>query len=77
MHRFRFLVVSLVLLLFGPSAHSQVKGFAAQSAEQLKAGIEDKHPSVYYALAAKLLNQEKKTKRPFGFISAKSVTALC
>jgi hypothetical protein len=67
MHRFRFLVVSLVLLLFGPSAHSQVKGFAAQSAEQLKAGIEDKHPSVYYALAAKLFESGKKDEATLWF----------
>jgi hypothetical protein len=67
MPRFWFLVVSFALLSVCPSAHSQTKAFATQSAEQLKAGIEDKHPSVFYVLAAKLFESGKKDEATLWF----------
>jgi hypothetical protein len=67
MTRFRYLILSFALLSFCPSARSQVRAFATQSIEQLKAGIEDKHPSAFYALAAKLFESGKKDEAVLWF----------
>ena len=64
---FPHLAAILTLFSFCLSAHSQVRSFASQSAEQLKAGIEDKHPSAFYALAAKLFESGKKDEATLWF----------
>jgi hypothetical protein len=67
MAKFRFVSTVACLFSFALCVHAQVKSFASQSAEQLKAGIEDKHPSVFYALAAKLFESGRKDEATLWF----------